>query len=1041
MSQLSKESFDACSFSQPSDVLNIVLDHITQGMVVVGPDFCTLAFNRHFEEMFQLPSGTVTVGQDFREILRVWARETGQDQEMLDFAISQLTESEPFEFEFEQLIHGIPRWCLMTHNPLPNHGFVRTFSDITSRKNGEQALKESEARCRAMIGAFDGMVYICSSDYRIEFMNDRLKERTGRDATGELCYKALHELDAMCPWCVNGRVFNGENVRWEVKSPKDNRWYEVSNSPIFNADGSISKQSMISDITDRKNTEESLHESVMREKERANELHAVMESVPAIILIAHDLTGSSITGNQLASEVLHVPMKGNFSKRAVKGDGPQHYTILHNNVETTPKDLPLHRALQGEYINNYQQDVLFDDGTIVSLFGNAIPLKDDQGQVRGAVAAFMDVTTHQQTSKNLQESEERYRVVFEQSPDGIVLVDPGTLEIHYFNDAACRNLGYTREEFSHLTIKELDAVEEQQYVQERGRRLMADGATSFEAVHCTKQGGLRNVEVNLKLLTISGRTMCSAIFHDITERKQAEAALKASEEKFKTFVEMSIDVIFVLDSAGVFQFVSPAWEHHFGYPADDVTGRSFAPFVHPEDTPLCIEYLTTVLTTGVGGTSPPYRVKHADGSWRTFLANGTSYVDGTGTVLYIGVGRDMSDQKRAEEERIELERRLLQGQKLESLGVLAGGIAHDFNNLLAVIIGNLDLALLRLSPESPIVRNIEQSMKASHRAAGLIRQMLEYSGKGVFQLQIIDLNKIIGANTDLFNAVVPRNVTLSVTAGNALPPVLVDPGQIQQVVMNLITNAVEAVGANQGVVSLSSGVAECDEQCIRKSRLDEKPAPGAFVYIEVTDNGCGMDEETQRRLFEPFFTTKFTGRGLGMAATQGIVRTHRGIILLESSIGKGTTIRILFPITDGSIAQRLAPLHAASVKTGLLPGRKGKILVVDDEDSVRALGAEYAGYMGFETIEASDGAEALELFQRHIHEIVLVILDLSMPNMDGITAFHELKKIKPDVRVLLSSGYSEKAISEQFTQEKPDFFIQKPFLLKDLEAKIAMALS
>ena len=817
---------------------------------------------------------------------------------------------------------------------------------------------------------------------------------------------------------------------------------ELSVGCARNEDGTLNcLLTLMEDVTERKRFEDSLRESEAREKERANELDAIMESVPAVILIAHDIDGRIITGNRSACELLRIPMGGNFSKRPTEGGGPNHYTILHDGVETPPRELPLQRALRGEHIHDYQQELFFDDGTRLTLLGNAIPLKDEQGGIRGAVAAFLDVTTHIQTSEALRESEERYRVLFEQSPDGIALVDPTTFELHYFNDAACRDLGYTREEFARLTVQDLDPIEDLAMIRERTRSLIDTGSVAFESIHSTKQGEPRNVEVRLQFVTIAGRSLVSSIYHDITERKQSEAALKASEEKFRTFVESSFDVIFVLNAEGVFQFVSPSWEKHFGYPAADVIGHNFKPLIHPEDAPLCSEYLIKVLTTGESGTSPPYRVKHADGSWRTFTANGTSYVDNNGTLLYIGVGHDISDQKRAEDERIELERKLLHSQKLESLGVLTGGIAHDFNNLLTAILGNLDLALMRLPQSSPVRNNIEQSMLASRRASDLTRQMLAYSGKGLFELKEIDLNEIVRDNIDLFKAVVPRNVSFLASAESTLLPIMADPGQIQQVVMNLITNAVEALGANKGVVILSTGVSTCDDRCIRKSLLEEKPSPGKFVYIEVSDNGCGMDDETQRRLFEPFFTTKFTGRGLGMAATQGIVRTHRGIILLESTMGEGTTFRILLPAIERTKTQSLVTIDRPLPGARLLAERMGKILVVDDEECVRTLAADYVQYLGFETIEACDGYEALELYRQHADDIDLVILDLAMPNMDGVTAFLELKKIRPDVRVILSSGYNEQAVAEQFTKEKPDCFIQKPFQLKELESKIAAAMT
>ena len=714
---------------------------------------------------------------------------------------------------------------------------------------------------------------------------------------------------------------------------------------------------------------------------------------------------------------------------------------------THPDDLPeniekFDQLVAGK-IDDYSITKRFirKDGSIIVVELSVGCVRNEDGTLNCLLTLMEDVTERKRFEESLRESEERYRALFEQSPDGIVLVDPNTFELNHFNDAACRDLGYTREEFARLTVQDLDPLDDLPMIQERARSLIETGTAAFETIHTTKQGEPRNVEVRLQYVTISGRSLISSIYHDITGRKQSEAALKASEEKFRTFVESSIDVIFVLNAEGVFQFVSPSFEKHFGYPAGDVIGHDFKPLIHPDDAPLCTEYLGKILTTGVSGTSPPYRVKHVDGSWRTFTANGTSYVDNNGTLLYIGVGRDISDQKRSEDERIELERKLLHAQKLESLGVLAGGIAHDFNNLLTAILGNLDLALMRLPQSSPVRTNIEQSMLASRRASDLTRQMLAYSGKGLFEMKEIDLNGIVRDNIDLFKAVVPRNVSFLANAESALLPIMADPGQIQQVVMNLITNAVEALGASNGVVVLTTGVMVCDDRCVRKSILEEKPPPGKYVFIEVSDNGCGMDVETQRRLFEPFFTTKFTGRGLGMAATQGIVRTHLGIILLESSVGEGTTFRILFPAIESSITQPIMAVDSPLPGAGHLVERKGKILVVDDEEPVRSLAAEYVRHLGFEAIEAGDGNEALELYRRHADDIALVILDLAMPHMDGAAAFLELKKIRQDVRVILCSGYNEQAVSEQFKQEKPDCFIQKPFQLKELELKITTAMT
>jgi two-component system, cell cycle sensor histidine kinase and response regulator CckA len=784
-----------------------------------------------------------------------------------------------------------------------------------------------------------------------------------------------------------------------------------------------------------------LAESESRERKRVDELNAIMESVPVVLLIAHDTAGRQITGNPLACALLQIPSGGNFSKRAVDGAGTGHYVILHGEVETPPRDLPLQRAIRGESVRNYRQEIVFDDGHRVTLFGDAVPLRDDRGEIRGAVAAFLDVTTQLKTSGDLLESEARYRTLFDQSPDGIALVDPDSFALDIFNEAACQQLGYSREEFARLTVRDLDPLEDLELIRERGRTLRETGSATFETIHLTKDGAPRNIEVHLKFVTIGGKPLICSIFHDITKRTLAETALRASEERFRTLVETSTDVIFVLNGDGVFQFVSPAWEQHYGFPVDGVIGCHFGQFVHPDDALPCAEYLSRVLASGVGEASPSYRVKHAGGSWRSFISNGTSYTDAAGVRMYIGVSRDISEQLRSEEERIEIERKLLHSQKLESLGVLAGGIAHDFNNLLAAILGNLDLAALRLPEMSPVRGNLEQSMLACRRAADLTRQMLAYCGKGIFQLEQVNLNAVVRENADLFKAVVPCNVKFSLDAPDQVLPIMVDPSQVQQVVMNLITNAVEAIGEGHGTVSLRTGIRECDARYIAASRLEEKPLPGHFAFIEVTDDGCGMDEETQRRLFEPFFTTKFTGRGLGMAATQGIITKLKGLIVLKSSPGGGTSFCVLLPALGAVAAAQVAPVPAAGPVAALLQGGQGKVLVVDDEDVVREVGCEYVRLLGFEVLEARDGVEALEVFRRHQHEIAFLILDMAMPNLDGVATFHELKKIRPEVKVIVSSGFSEQSVLEQFPQDRPDAFLQKPFQVRELEQQVARVLA
>jgi len=400
--------------------------------------------------------------------------------------------------------------------------------------------------------------------------------------------------------------------------------------------------------------------------------------------------------------------------------------------------------------------------------------------------------------------------------------------------------------------------------------------------------------------------------------------------------------------------------------------------------------------------------------------------------------RQITERKKAEQERLELERRLLHAQKLESLGILAGGIAHDFNNLLMAVLGNLDLALRKLSPVSPARLNIEHSAQAASRAADLTRQMLAYSGKGSFIIKPLDLSELVAENAHLFRSSVARTTELNVRLDRPLPAIEADAGQVQQVIMNLITNASEAIGERTGVITLATGVQDCDSRCLKRSRIEDVPDAGRFVFLEVSDNGCGMDEQTQQRLFDPFFTTKPKGRGLGMSAILGIVRGHRGALFVESTEGRGTTIRVLFPASHRPLAVNDGPA-GETAREAADPVVGGMVLVVDDEEIVRNVCKEMVEAFGLQVLTAVDGRDAVEVFTKHADDISLVILDLSMPNMDGMAAFKELVRIKPGVKVVLCSGFDEQDSLQHFSGKGLAGFIQKPYSLKNLREALEKA--
>jgi signal transduction histidine kinase/ActR/RegA family two-component response regulator len=404
-----------------------------------------------------------------------------------------------------------------------------------------------------------------------------------------------------------------------------------------------------------------------------------------------------------------------------------------------------------------------------------------------------------------------------------------------------------------------------------------------------------------------------------------------------------------------------------------------------------------------------------------------------------GVARDVTERKtaeqnalRAEEERRKLELSVLQAQKLESLGVLAGGIAHDFNNLLTGILANADLSLRELSPNSPARGFLEDVVLASRRAADLCHQMLAYSGKGRFVIQPISLNELVSEMGQLLSVSTSKKATLTHTLAPDLPSVMADATQIRQVVMNLITNASEALGDGEGTMALRTGALSCDRDYFADAIGDSKQhVPGRYVFLEVSDTGAGMDAETLGRIFDPFFSTKFAGRGLGLATVLGIVRGHKGALKVFSEPGKGTTFRVLLP-AHGAPAESA---EAAAVAARDVSGH-GLVLVADDEAAVLRAARRILEGAGFRVVTAGDGQEALELYQRYGREVRLVVLDMTMPHLDGEACFLALRELDPAAKIVLTSGYSEQEVLAHFVGKGLAGFVQKPYNADQLLGKI-----
>lgn len=658
--------------------------------------------------------------------------------------------------------------------------------------------------------------------------------------------------------------------------------------------------------------------------------------------------------------------------------------------------------------------------------------------------------------EDVRESEEKYRILFENNDDAIFIHDES--RILAVNPSAFKRLCYTEEELMSLPVTQVGSNAESVHFHERTATLLELGHLMFETVHRRKDGSLIPTEVNASRINWQGQPAVMSSCRDITERKRAEEELQQhrlnlevvvkertkdlekSELRYRTFVENVNDVVFSLSEDGIFTYLSPNWLTTFGYEPADTLGTSFLPFVHPDDVPGCVSALQQLFESKVDLRDVEYRVLHRNGSWIWYSANASLVQDPeSDKEIFLGIGRDISDRKKAEEEKLLLEREFLQAQKLESLGVMAGGIAHDFNNLQQSILGNIEMAL-RLTEDPSAREHISTAMIAGKQATNLTGLMLTYAGKGFIVKKELNLNELIMENAEIFRSAATTAVSLELSLSKELPEIFADRAQIQQLAMNLIINAAEAIEKSSGFIRIETGVHICDQACLEESLLDEKPKPGHFLFLKVSDNGCGMDEMTMKRLFDPFFTTKFTGRGLGMSAVMGIMKIHGGALFVKSEPGEGTTFKALFPLLEPahSAKDQSPPAFAISSqeKSTLTDDTlSGVALVVDDEKSVLKTCKKMVEICGFRVITAGDGIDAITIFKENADIIDVVIMDMTMPNMDGITAMYEIYRIKPESRIILASGFNKEDMVNRISQQ-PSGFINKPYSLNLLEAEL-----
>ncbi|MBI2514421.1 MAG: PAS domain-containing protein [Opitutae bacterium] len=671
------------------------------------------------------------------------------------------------------------------------------------------------------------------------------------------------------------------------------------------------------------------------------------------------------------------------------------------------------------------------------------PIKGPE-EIADTARAFNDmVRARDRAEAGLVESELRYRTIVEQTGQMVYDIDIATGRIQWFGDDAIANItGDTPEAFAAV---DGDAWVERLHPDDRAgvlglyERCLATAEpfiTEYRFRH--RDGSYRFIEdYGVILRDPAGQPVrMLGRMSDITARHRAETAFRENEDRHRLVTEQTGQLIYDLDmrTRQVRWFGSAAAQQILGCSPEEMSRLGvdgWAARLHPDDRAAAIARLEHSMVTGAP-CQAEYRLRHRDGSYRLVEERGAvlSKPDGA---FYRMVGRmtDITDRKRVEAERTQIEKKLLETQKLESLGVLAGGIAHDFNNLLTGVLGNAGLARLELPADAAAREQIDQIERAAQRAADLCKQMLAYSGKGRFVVQALDLNELIEDSLGLLAVSISKKAILRFNPGAQLPSIQADTTQLRQIVMNLVINASEALEDRTGQITLNTGALVIDETYLATAQFTGDLAPGPAVFLEISDTGSGMSRETLARIFDPFFTTKFTGRGLGLAAVLGIVRGHKGAIKVYSERGAGTTFRLLFPATRDAAQPLARPAPERPAWRG-----SGCVLVIDDEEAVRHVAAGILRALGFDADSASDGAVGIVRFSSAPTRYVAVLLDLTMPHVDGEETFRQLRLLRPDVKVILMSGFNRVDAVNRFVGKGLAGFIQKPFQVETLASEL-----
>jgi PAS domain S-box-containing protein len=915
---------------------------------------------------------------------------------------------------------------------------ISVFRDISERLAAREVLRQSERVYRAIGESIDYGVWVCAPDGRNTYASEsflKLVGQTQEEYSNSGWANVLHPDDAertIAGWkeCVR------TEGRWDIEHRfrgVDGEWHPILSrgGPVRDEEGRITCWAGINlDVSRLKRTEESLRESEAQARAQTIERQALMDAVPAGIFIANDPECRSITGNRRAYELLRQRPGGNLSKSAPAEQSPSNFRVMRDGVEIPPEELPIQVAARtGQPVRSCELHVAFDDGACVDLFVTAEPLLGDDGEPRGAVAVLSDITDRKREELELR----KFLSLADNSGDFIGICDMNLMPF-YVNQAALQLVGL--DNFNHALrtpVAEFFFPEDRRFVTEEFfPRVIREGRAEVEIRFRHFRTGkpvwmIYNV---FYIKDAKGQAIgLATVSRDITERMRAEATLRQSEQRLKSAERIAnvghwdwdINTNQVTWSEGTFRI--------FGRPPDyQASYEDLIRVTIPEDRGRLEKVVRDSLAENHGFVIE-FRIARPDGDVRTVRSISEISLD-EGSVLPLrmfGTVQDITDEKRAQEESFAR-------QKLETVGTLAGGIAHDFNNLLGAVLGQAELAMAELETGSVPEEELKTIRAVAIRGSEIVRQLMIYAGTESEITGPVDLSRTVAEMVDLLKVSVSKRATLAMDLARDLPALHANVAQIRRLVMNLVTNASQAIGDREGVIRVATRHLTVTGAVALSKRVTE----GDYLELEVSDNGCGMSQDMQSKVFDPFFTTKSTGRGLGLAVVQGVVRNLGGTINLASELGKGTTFQILLPCVQAAAKRTADPLRGS--REPLRESLGATVLIVEDEDALRQAVVKFLRRTGAEVLEAAKGSTAIELLREHSGDIDVILLDLTIPGASAQEILAEAAQARPNSKVILTSAYSEEKAAGM---EGPNVrtFIRKPFKLGDLTQTLRKVLS